>query len=596
MTPPMPAADTARTRGAAIARVLRPIVIDPVVEGRLLWHTWTPPIVAVSLASLCCYLFSAFVVIAPEAIRRLDGAVVGDDLVGLYSTMLVLTVCLWCIGMFYLASLAAHWVLKVAAVVIAVPAIAVPNIYLDTEIVGAIALGILIVYAAIRRGPRIRPVDVTVTMAVIGTSTLGIWIIDPPHHRAFGEDLEATWFAFTVSTISLLVLPTLLAAGGAMSQVAVATAESISALLSRSRRAWAMWIVIAGCATAALFEFGGSLLSGGIDQFAPAGTTILFGFAAAMFTAVWLVGRRNTPDPLAPGEISGRWSRFLYPLGIAMSAAALARLALLALEYGAHTFYLAPVAEFADFLQLQLTFVGHDIQAAALALGSFLVALVQAHRGHTTTGFLLSGFAAGQASRWVMLTPLIPFELHWSVTGLAFTATITGLVLMTIGLVRPPASTALQYAPFVLVFLGLAYAWRDLLNDPAGAVFGLVGGAGLMLGLIWRVLTDGAMTRTGTKALPVDSRVLLYWTSALFGVLCLMWLALARPLPDAVAGAASLADGDLGLGTPLILVVMVLAFTSSVRRGPTTLVPAPANSRPSLSMGQPPLPEYPPRP
>ena len=63
--------------------------------------------------------------------------------------------------------------------------------------------------------------------------------------------------------------------------------------------------------------------------------------------------------------------------------------------------------------------------------------------------------------------------------------------------------------------LCLVYPHRAILDDPVSAALGFTGMGAVLFGLIWRLLTEGEITRGDSPRWPMPARVMLYCASAL---------------------------------------------------------------------------------
>lgn len=107
------------------------------------------------------------------------------------------------------------------------------------------------------------------------------------------------------------------------------------------------------------------------------------------------------------------------------------------------------------------------------------------------------------------------------------------------------------------VLLCLVYPHRAILDDPISALLGFSGIAAVLFGLVWRLLTEGDITREGTPRWPVPARVLLYCASALIGVTSAAFMTLTRSSGGFFDAAIFADGGDFLLGTPLFLTAAV---------------------------------------
>ncbi len=129
------------------------------------------------------------------------------------------------------------------------------------------------------------------------------------------------------------------------------------------------------------------------------------------------------------------------------------------------------------------------------------------------------------------------------------------------------------------ILLCVLYPYREIPDDPISALLGFSGIGAVLFGLLWRILTEGAITHQGTPRWPVPARVLLYCASALLGVTSAAFVALTRS-SGGVLDVALFADtGDYLLGTPLFLTAAI---------GCLAIALAPVRRHPAGQPGRPP--------
>lgn len=107
------------------------------------------------------------------------------------------------------------------------------------------------------------------------------------------------------------------------------------------------------------------------------------------------------------------------------------------------------------------------------------------------------------------------------------------------------------------ILLCVIYPHRAILDDPISALLGFSGIGAVLFGLIWRVLTEGDITREATPRWPVPARVLLYCASALLGVTSAAFVALTRSSGGTLDVAMFADAGDYLLGTPLFITAVI---------------------------------------
>ncbi|MFV0452569.1 MAG: hypothetical protein ACK5LS_10085, partial [Propioniciclava sp.] len=124
------------------------------------------------------------------------------------------------------------------------------------------------------------------------------------------------------------------------------------------------------------------------------------------------------------------------------------------------------------------------------------------------------------------------------------------------------------------------YDVRYLLADPVSTLVGFSAIGTLLVGLVWRALTDGEFTHGGSPALPWTSRILLYLSSLVFATVSLVHGALVRG-PTPVSDVDDWENvGDQVFAVPLYFGSVLIAILIAVQRQRTGPKP-PASHRPS---------------
>lgn len=111
-------------------------------------------------------------------------------------------------------------------------------------------------------------------------------------------------------------------------------------------------------------------------------------------------------------------------------------------------------------------------------------------------------------------------------------------------------------------------------------ISGGVATLGLLLPLLWRILTEGGeWTRAGSRVFPLGSRVLLYAAYTLLAVTLVAY--------NALASTSSMLDpntlqelGDFLLGTPLFVTALAFGLTQIATSGTGTAARQPVPTPP----------------
>ncbi|OYO25265.1 hypothetical protein CGZ93_02135 [Enemella dayhoffiae] len=263
---------------------------------------------------------------------------------------------------------------------------------------------------------------------------------------------------------------------------------------------------------------------------------------------------RLAPGGRAPGvptdadDLSSSWSRTSWPLALILGASVFGTL----------------------FLSLFLSLFGVRQQALEWAqsqsavfcgLAAIGLGVWWARRGRTAPAILAAVFGIGLMTGQLLLRVRIGFDTRQVVS-----ASVLLAVLVLIGLLvtrRLTADRGLAIASLLLV--GRVHEFRDVLDEPLAAIFQLTGGGGLLLvGLLWRQLTEYAVTRGHSRTMPHYVRVLLALAN-----MTLIGMAVSQFALAGQPGTAQLQvlenAGDSVLGGALLLAVLVVGLLLGVR-------------------------------
>lgn len=170
-------------------------------------------------------------------------------------------------------------------------------------------------------------------------------------------------------------------------------------------------------------------------------------------------------------------------------------------------------------------------------------------------------------------------ELPASYTGAMITADLLAVVLAASWWARGGLTgRRLTAVAAVIVITGL-YDYRHVITEPITALLALSGAlVGLLVGAVWRLLTDNGYAAGDSGSFPRPARVLLVLANAVFGTTMIALVALQGGISD--IDLESLENlGDLQLGGDLkfsVLVVIIAGGLIPGRTGPGRITPADA--------------------
>ncbi|MDO5683330.1 MAG: hypothetical protein Q4G46_10935, partial [Propionibacteriaceae bacterium] len=245
------------------------------------------------------------------------------------------------------------------------------------------------------------------------------------------------------------------------------------------------------------------------------------------------------------------WVSVLIPLGIMIVAGAL-------LQFVGLT---APFQVVQAITASERVFGAWRVLVAVLAVGW----LIRARRlGERVVPVLLVCFitltVVGAMRPLTDGAVIVPWSLQ-PIIGLAVAACLAAVILAVLR--RRGVERQLWIALLALVLSALV-GRRELLAEPGSLAAGVSGLAVVLIGLVWRVLTDAGFTRGDSRWLPLPSRVLFFAANSLLGALVLAHLALTRQENPAINVESLAGVGVNVIGTPLVLGAIVLGLMSTI--------------------------------
>lgn len=403
---------------------------------------------------------------------------------------------------------------------------------------------------------------VVTTVALAGAVFLPM--LGSSNTRALNTDWRGVVAEGGLSTLGNLAIPALLVAGAALAQIAVAASFSGVAAATREFQRRPLQLVGLLLAGWAAFELINSFRDP--ENAGPgwlASLLALVGVVAVQL-AVLAVARR----PPAWSDLDEDSTPVNYLVAVASVALVLLQPVPAILREVARSVGPQWLFSFTDsYLNVAASDIAQAISRVAVGVIGLAIALPLARRGRPWAAMFMAavavlalfhlfrnrGFGAWASNTVPQMSSLLLLAMLVAAAALLLTQRLT--ILRAVAL----ASGTL---------LCLVYPHRAILDDPISALLGFSGIGAVLFGLIWRLLTEGDITREGSRRWPVPARVLLYCASALIGVTSAAFVALTRSSGGFFDAALFAETGDFLLGTPLFLTAAVgcLAIALAPRR------------------------------
>ncbi|MGA4506636.1 hypothetical protein ACQB6R_13890 [Propionibacteriaceae bacterium G1746] len=551
----------------SIREVIDLAFVDAVREGMPRFRTWPRGLLATVVVALCGVLTCIVMIFASPWIRQFDAPRLADNqaLIGSWS----LTVLMWLMVLTLALGLTANLHLHIAARFFVVPLLLTPAmVVLLTSLTpvsvgavgGLVAAAAILGFTVIRVGRSFAwfefPVMLVLTaMVVYLPQTGGV-------HNAV--DFRASLTQLMLSLFTSLAVPSLLVVGFTAAQLTISftdwTVDRTHRLLYRPAT-----IVLAVLLGMAATWRGVALTLQGDAIWTPA-TWV----NSVVLLAVALVGSllvlRLRPDkrlyPVPPDALSNAWAPLVYPLAFLL----VPQLALSAVSViGDMIMTLTGIGSLdglTRFAQSPGVNTATRLISAAVAV---VFAVRLARRNDRITPVLLVSYASILVLGTVRSLTDNRVQLVWEADVLAVVMVVLMFVLAAVLWLREGRDQVIWKQVLLVAGLATLFGFRQQLSEPSMVFAGISGSMVMVVSLVWRLLTDGALTRHSSKGLPQTTRVLFFMTSVMLSAVALAWVAQTR-IESSTGESAITELGDHVLGKPLLLAAGIWALIALVGR------------------------------
>lgn len=546
------------------------VLLEPHREGRLRAKGWPIGVAAIVAIAVAAYVVAVALILFAAPLREALPLYISPGgvsfsfprpLLWIFFALLVLAVSLLQTAAMHVAT----WlcVLVTALTVLITLFIGVTDAELEVFSSGRLATIaasiLLVVFVIVRRRFEFAWWEFAVVFGVLGLSLAFSIARAAVNASPGGIDFGPITLSVVMFTIGQLAIPSAIAAGSAVAELATSSALRAVGVVRRhlpiaalvvglvTLLAWRAWVVVE------------TVRAGESVEPVQLGSSVVL---SALIVGAWLFLARlrgNRPAKLPSAtDLTDRLSGVARPIGAGLAITFgpfVAAMLLLQVLFG----YLGQ-AGWLSTASAAIGLLSHSvtISVTRLAVGVLLLVLAMrwARQARRVVPELLASI--GIVVVTLSVASLFgPVRWLWTSESLAIVATTvcTGLLLWFLVARRLTVNRMTGLA--VALLLTALFQQRDFVSDPLGAVLGFTGVAFVLFGYVWAFLTSGSYANKGSKRYPRPARILLFLASTLFGVTVLAYTALARSPDSAINLGAFAVVGDQIFGTAIVVGALV---------------------------------------
>ncbi len=555
---------------AAFGRVLRDLVlltiVAPVREGRPGTAGWPAGLRALLVLSLAVYAALTLAVVFAAPLRAVDRLIVlsRGGLVPETGAMLLIGASVFALALLLTAALHLSWWAKLLAWLLVTSVVLYFSLGASVDPLSLLwsagGLLVLLVMIVVRWRRRYAWWEFVAVAAALAAALFGPTLTSETQ-RGVNVDFRGIALEGTLQAMTSLAMPALFVAGAALAQIAVSASfagvSSSVRELPRPVIVGLAWLVPLAAVVTVVFALGDAENSP-LGWVGAVGVLLVIGALATAATAA--AGRPPAWSDL--DEDSTTLNYLVALCSVALALVGLATIPLQAVGPLLHVAPLQPVLDGYNFVARQ------DATTSILRMlvggVGFVLALPLARRGRPWPAMFLAAVFALAGLALVRL--LSRTGIGAPVAQVAGVLTVALLVIGGCLLATSRLSREGAVALACGLVLCLVYPHRAILDDPVSAALGFTGMGAVLFGLIWRLLTEGEITRGDSPRWPMPARVMLYCASALLAVTSTAYVALTRQSGGDTDISIFTDAGDSLLGTPLFITAVLGCIGIAVAR------------------------------
>ena len=517
-----------RTAGGVLRDTAAKVFWEPIIGGSPRWKAWPRGLRTIAVLAGIAYVVCAVLILASSQIRASDPLVhTNGDTYPAWATMVMLWAAVLTLALGLTAALHAHPVVRVVVLLYVAVTFVFPAIGAGAAALWpALCVLGLIVFFIIRSRRRFAWFEFPVVLTLVA---VGLYLPLATTPFGAGADLRPIYLTLLISVVSTLAAPVLVMAGYAPAEVATTLGEwLVNRLGVETSGSPRRLLVVIGGILLGLAVLAFDVSRGVRDEawdFRPDAW-----WASALVVALslgwcWLMLRRRPGEP--PREPTAyAWEKYAWRLAVLWVAVVIPLAVLITA-----TALLSLVGQTTVFEIVQGVSASESL-SGVWRLILCVVATLWLRRarrlGERVVPVLLVCFITITALGAVRPLTGGRFTVSWSLQPVIALATGVALVTVVVALVRRRGVERQLWIALLALVLSALVGRRELLAEPGSLAAGISGFAVLLIGLIWRVLTDAGFTRGDSRWFPLPSRVLFFATNALLGSLVLAHVALTR--------------------------------------------------------------------
>ncbi|WP_203568813.1 hypothetical protein [Aestuariimicrobium ganziense] len=558
------------------ASVLRHVFVAPVSEGAPQPSQWPQPLRWVVALATAVILTLGLVAAFGDRLRALGTLISVDHFMTFpnWAISPMLWIGVFVMTLLFSATLRTHW-----AVTVVVWFTVAPQMLMLSAAGGALGMGmallamlVLAVAPWVVRRRRWHVGEVVLVWLMLQVAVLlPLWL-----SPAQGLGLDARTLSMLNMQLALTALaaPALATAGYAAVEITVNASQWLAHDLRRLgvRAPVSRWLLVAVLLTGAWrgWSVVRSLLSDerGWVWSDFVSTVLIVAAAVGLCLLLWnrsplISGERRAVWPVGrPAQLAEVWSPWTLLMGVSLAVTLWPHNLLASLGTILGVFDVPEsVRQAIDAVQRG---VGGAVARAAVragfAVGLFVLAWRRARRGNAALVLLASCTVALWLPLMMNLVTGGRLTVDWNVRDLALVTSGVAVVWLVVTAVRGRLHNGVLLGVWVVWLLPQLYQFRQVMSDPT-ELAGLVSPIALvLLGLLWRLATDGNFVRGDNDAFPRTSRVLLLVANTAVGMMVLAVVALGGGQAPFTAVNNWVELGDSMIGGPLMLAAMLAPF------------------------------------